>query len=421
MSLASRASGLPLASTQFHLPEPCMRLFCAVASLAALLSAPLTGLLAEDSSDAAQGPSTAESGAPSQEYLDQKAELEGMLTKRDVELYEMNCEPITLDRIVITSRSGTSEVFNYLIFRVRNEISDKTSTPLSKAKGFNDVLAAIQQQFEGQVSKVDENGVKLQVEGVPGKEGTIVERQDAQIHQKKLSITVFAYDEHGTRLRLLEEPIGTGAQETFNFPDLGVTSWSAVAGLVKDKIEEKEGRELYSLDQIRTLDLPPYSPTEREKNGWAKGEVYGVAMFHKLSDYGNHFTCEVRGLSNKFRIRWPDADPGHLENYLDAKFFRRVYVMHYDRSGDEFYRELDPFSLSKAGWEWVDTFQRNAQRRSMAYARYFLTNIQSDKTGERNTAIEDEFWPYYQDVRAAHPDKAEGLPDLQQTVKAPGQ
>jgi len=397
-----------------------MRLICALAALATL-TVPC-GLLRAD--DDTQGPATAESGAPSQEYLDQKAELEDMINKRDTELFEMNCEPITLDRIVITSRVGTPEVFNYLVFRVRNEISDKTSTPLSQAKGYNDVLAAIQQEFEGQVEKVTDNGVKLQVDGVDGKEGTIVERQDAQIHQKKLSITVFGYDEHGTRLRLLEDPVGSGPQETFDFPDLGATSWSAVATMVKDRIEEKEGRELYSLDQVRSIDLPPYSPTEREKNGWAKGEVYCVAMFHRLSIYGNHFTFEVRGLSNKFRFRWPDTDPGKLEDYLDAKFYRRTCVFHYDREGDENYRELDPFTLSKGGWEWVECFERIDKRRSMAYARYFLNNIEDEKTGERNTSVEDEFWPYYQSIRTEYPKEAADpakLPDLEQSLKAPGQ
>jgi len=315
-------------------------------------------------------------------------------------------------------------VFNYLTFRLRNQIADKTSTPLSQAKGYSDVLAAMQDQFAGTAKKVEGNGVKLQIEGVEGADGTIVERQNAQIHQKKVSITVYGYDENGSRLRLLDEPPGTGPQETFNFPDIGQPSWAAVAEKVKEKIEEKEGRELYTLDKIRGLELPPYVATERQANGWAKGEVYAVAMFHRLSDYGDFFTFEVRGLSNKFRMKFPDVETGKVENYLDARFYRRVFTLHYERTGDEYFRELDPFVLRKAGWEWINTFQRNDQRKTIAYARYFLNNIRNEKDGERNQNVESEFWPYYKAFRDANaaskkpmPDK---LPDLEQTLKSPG-
>jgi hypothetical protein len=364
---------------------------------------------------------TAESNAPSQEFLDQKAELEQMINSRDMELYEMSFEPLSMDRVVLTTRSGKEAVFNYLTFRLRNQIADKTSTPLSQAKGYSEVLAAIQEQYAGMAKKVEDNGVKLQIEGVEGADGTIVERQNAQIHQKKVSITVYGYDENGTRIRLLDEPPGSGPQEHWNFPDIGEPSWAAIAEKVKDKIEEKEGRELYTVDKIRTIELPPYVATERQANGWAKGEIYGVAMFHRLSDYGDHFTFEARGLSNKFRLKFPEVEPGKVENYLDARFFRRVFVLHYDRIGDEYFRELDPFVLKKAGWEWVNTFQRNDQRRTVAYARYFLNNIANDKDGERNQNVEAEFWPYYKAFREAHPNKADKLPDLEATVKPAGQ
>jgi len=371
-------------------------------------------------SSAAWSATTAESNAPSQEYLDQKAELEAMINSRDMELYEMSFEPLSMDRVLLTTRSGKEMVFNYLTFRLRNQIADKTSTPLSQAKGYNDVLAAMQEQYAGMAKKVEDNGVKLQIEGVEGADGTIVERQNAQIHQKKVSITVYGYDENGSRIRLLDEPVGSGQQETFNFPDLGETSWAAIAEKVKDKVEEKEGRELYTLDKIRGIELPPYVATERQQNGWAKGEIYGVAMFHRLSDYGDHFTFEARGLSNKFRMKFPDVEAGKVENYLDARFSRRVFVLHYDRVGDEYFRELDPFVLKKAGWEWVNTFQRNEQRRQIAYSRYFLNNIRNEKDGERNQNVEAEFWPYYKAFREANPTKADKLPDLEQTLKSPG-
>ncbi len=387
--------------------------------LAVPLAAALAFALSPALSPGLQAATTAESNAPSQEYLDQKAELEAMINSRDMELFEMAFEPLSFDRVVMTTRTGKEAVFNYLTFRIRNQIADRSSTPLSQAKGYNEVLAAITEQYQ-MAKKVQENGTRLDIEGVEGKDAIIIERQDAQIHQKKVSITVYGYDEHGTRLRLLDEPVGTGPQESFNFPDIGETSISATAQKVQDVIEEKEGRELYSLDKIRTLELPPYTATERQPNGWAKGEVYGVIMFNRLSDYGDFFTFEVRGLSNKFRVKWPETDVGKVENYLDARLFRREYVLHYERLGDEYFRQLDPFVLKKSGWEWINTFQRNEQRRSMAYVRYFLNNIVDEKTGQRNPGVEAELWPYYKDVRDARPDKAAKLPDLEQTLKSPG-
>ncbi len=394
-----------------------MRLLTAVVPLMALVAGAWPALLAEEIGG---GADTAESAAPTQDYLDQKAALENLVNKRDLELFEMSFEPLSFDRVVLTTRTGDSAVFNYMTFRLRNEVADKTSTPLSKAKGYNDVLAAIQEQYAGIAKRVEDNGVKLQVEGVAGKEGTIVERQDSQIHEKKVALTVYGWDEHGTRLRLLEDPIGTGPQETFNFPDLGVTSWSGVSDRVKDRVEEKEGRQLYSLDKIRAAVLPPYTPGERDpQTGWAKGEVYGVAIFHRLDDYGNHFTFQVHGLSNKFRMHFPDTEAGKVENYLDARFWRREYVLHYDRSGDEYYRELDPFTLTKGGWEWVNTFQRLDQRRTISYARFFLENIANDK-GAPNADVETEFWKYYADVRTGHQAKKDELPDLEAPLKAIG-
>jgi hypothetical protein len=395
-----------------------MRVPSVVAALAALALAP-TALRAADEG----GGEMIGTSAPTQEYLDQKAQLEAMINSRDMELYEMSFEPLNLDRVVLTTRTGKEVVFNYLTFRLRNQIADKTSTPLSKAKGYNDVLAAIQEQYAGIAKSVEDNGVKLQIEGVDRPEGTIVERQNAQIHQKKVSITVYGYDEHGTRIRLLDEPPGSGPQESFNFPDIGEPSWAAVAEKVKDKIEEKESRELWSLDKIRGLELPPYESSQIEKNGWAKGEVYGVAMFHRLSDYGDYFTFQVRGLSNKLRIHWPETEAGKVENYLDARFYRRVWVLHYERTGDEYFRDLDPFILKKSGWEWVNTFQRNEQRRSMAYARYFLENIANNSTPSptANQTVEAEFWPYYSQVRQEHPAKPNApVPDLEADLKSPG-
>jgi hypothetical protein len=395
----------------------------AVAALALLLAARVWSADG-DANATGTGDANADGDHPNQDYLDEKAELEGFESKRDLELYELNFEALALDHVVIADRTGHQHVYHYLAFRIRNQASDGNSTPLSQAKGYNEVLAAITEQYS-EAKKVTDNGTRLDIDGVQGKDATIVQRQDAQSHDKSINLTVFGSDEHGTRIRLLDDPPGTGPGENFAFPDQGDTSVSISSQQVKDAVEEALGRELLSVDQIRALKLPPFDPTKRQDNGWNVGEVYGVALFQRLSDYGDEFTFEVRGLSNKFRIKWPDNGAGKVEDYLDAKLMRRVYVLHYQRLGDEYFRDLDPFVLQRAGWEWVTTFQRNAIRRDMAYTRYFLNNLTNDKDGERNPQVEAEFWPYYAADRATEAtDKAQhpnlpDLPDLEATVKAP--
>jgi hypothetical protein len=365
-----------------------------------------------------------EGDKPNQDYLDQKAELEGFESKRDMELYELSFEALALDHVVVADRTGHQHVFHYLAFRIRNQNANADSQPLSQAKGYNEVLAAITEQYS-EAKKVTDNGVSLAVEGVEGKDGVIVQRQDAQSHDKTVDLTVFGTDEHGTRIRLLDDPPGSGPGENFAFPDQGEPSVSISSQQVRDAVEEAMGRELLSIDELRAMKLPPYDATKRTDKGWATGEAYAVAIFQQLSDYGDNFTFEVRGLSNKFRVKFPDNGPGKVENYLDARLMRRVYVLHYQRLGDEYFRDLDPFDLVRGGWEWSTTFQRNATRRDMAYTRYFLNNLTNDKDGERNPAVESEFWPYYAADRdaataakAQHPNLPD-LPDLEQTLKTP--
>lgn len=362
--------------------------------------------LAEDNAPAAGG------GTPSQEFLDAKAQLEQMLAKRDLEVFEVNFEPLALDRIVVKDRMGQTHVYHYLAFRVRNQVGS-TGTPVSQAKGYNDVLAAMAAQYE-QAKITKEGGVGLAVDAAEAKDGVIVDRKDARIAERALDLSVLAFDEHGSRIRLLDDPIGSGGQDSFNFPDLGEPKLSVPVGQVRDRVEEALHRKLLTPDEIRARKLPPYDQAQRTEEGWAVGELYGVFVFDRLSDYGKQLTFQVRGLSNKFRERWPDAEAAKVENYLDLRIFRRTYVLHYAHLGDEFYRDQDHYELSRSGWEWVATFQRNAQRKLMAYSRYWLNNIAA--SGDvLNKPIEDEFWPVYNERRSQVGDK---LPDLQGEIKA---
>jgi len=394
-----------------------MRMVSSLWRLSAALAL-VTGFVANqahaaDGVNEPSGAPAAGGAAPSQEYLDAKAQLEGMLTKRNLEVFEVNFEPLMLDRIIIKDRMGQPHLYNYLAFRVRNQVGS-TGTPVSQAKGYNDVLTAMAAQYE-QAKVTKEGGVGLAVEAAEAKDGVIVERKDARSAERSLDLSVLAFDEHGTRIRLLDDPIGSGPQESFNFPDLGNPLLGAPVAQVRDRVEEAMHRKLLTVDEIRARKLLPFDQAKITDEGWAEGELYGVFIFNHLSEFGKQLTFQVRGLSNKFRERWPAVEPGKVENYLDVRMYRRTYTMHYEHVGDEYYRDQDRYEMKRAGWEWVSTFQRNAQRKLMAYSRYWLNNITAANGDSLNQPIEDEFWPVYNERRTQVGDK---LPDLQGDIKA---
>ncbi len=345
---------------------------------------------------------------PTQDYLDQKAQLEAMLTTRDVELFEMAFDPLALDRVVMNPRVGSSYVLHYLTFRLRNRITDDTKELTAKVTRYNELLAAVAEEYED--AKVT-NGVTLEVAGEK-----VLDRAELRARTRRVSLTAYAYDEDGSRIRLLDDPVGSGPQENYNFVDHGEVEPGAVSRQAREKVEEIVGRRLMTVDEIRTLDLPPYDAKKVNDYGEAEGEVFGVILLDRLNDHGDHFTIEVRGLNNKIRVRQPETPAGSVDNYLASRVLRRVYVLHYERPGDEFFRDQDRFTLARHGWEWLNTFQRLEQRRNVAYARYFLNNIADDQN-KPVQAVEDEFWPYYRDVRDAKPAAGDKLPDLQSTLK----
>jgi hypothetical protein len=375
---------------------------------------------------AIQAGDASEFGNPNPEFLAQKAALEKLVSDRDEDLYELNFQVMDLDEVILKDRLGREHVYNYLTFRLRNEIADVTRPKIAKPSRYNEVLKTIADQYEF-AKKSDDGGGKLSVDTADGKDNVILERQDLKPRTRSVNITVVAYDEHGTRLRLLDEPIGSGTQETYNFPDYGELSRDDVYKRVREEVEEKVDRRLHTVDEIRGMKLPPYAAAKTDEEGVAEGEVFGVVLFNRLSLYGDRFTIEVRGLSNKFRIRnagqagladAKEVKRGEVENYLASRVMRRVYVLHYSRPGDEFYRNLDRFSLEKGGWEWVNTFQRIRERKNVAYVRYFLNNL-TDEKGVRQPEIEKSFWEYYGVVRSEEYPKAgdEKLPDLEKTLQ----
>jgi hypothetical protein len=371
-------------------------------TLMALASFALTGVQAAE---------VAELGTPNQEYLDQKAELQKLIETRDMDLYELNFEPLEMDEISFKDRLGHHQVYTYLTFRLRNEIKDATRSEIAKPSRYSEILKSITEQYEHTKAE----GASLTIEGANGPI-VVVEREDLKTRTRKVNITVVAYNEHGTRIQLLDEPIGSGEQNNFNFPDYGELSKDSVFKRIREEVEEHAGRRLLTVDEIRAKELPPYNSAVRNEEGVAEGEVFGIVLFNRLSVYGDNITVEMRGLSNKFRQRLPETKPGEVDNYVATRYYRRVYVLRYQRPGDEHFRHLDQFEMVKNGWEWVNTFQRLDQRKSMALSKFFIDNITNLKD-QRQPAVEEDAWKYYDDIRAKYPAAGDKLPDLKATLQ----
>lgn len=348
---------------------------------------------------------------PSQEYLDNRAALEAMLTSRDVEEYEVDVAALALDRVLVKDRLGREHLFHYLTFRIRNQITEDSKALAAGATRYNEVLQQMATDYE--YAKVAD-GVTLEVDGEK-----VLDRADKRSKTRTLNVSVLAYDENGSAIDLLDDPAAKepAGRLAFNIPDYGDYVAGSPLAAVRDKVEEIAGRRLLTIDEIRAKELPPYDAAQVDEEGVAAGEVYGVVVFNRLNDHGDEFTLEVRGVSNKLRTRAADATPGQVANYANTRVLRRVYVLHYARPGDEYYRDQDRFRLERGGWEWVDTFQRLSKRADVAYATYFLDNLVDEK-GKLNPALEEKFWPYYSKVREERPDAGDKLPDLQKALES---
>jgi hypothetical protein len=356
----------------------------------------------------AAGADAVDPGKPSQEYLDERAKLEAMISSRDVEEFEVSFKPLALDRVLLKDRLGGERLYHYLTFRLRNEITEDTKQLAQTATRYNEVLQEMANEHE--YAKV-EQGVTLKVDGE-----TVLDRSNMRARKRTVQITALAYDENGSRIEILDDTESGKAARAFPLPDYGDAVAGSSLDRVKEKVEEAVGRRLRTADEIRTLELPPYDAQKLDEEGVAEGEVYGVLLFDRLGDHGDRFTIEIRGLSNKLRIKASEAEPGAVGNYANTKVMRRVYVLHYQRPGDEFFRDQDRFLLERGGWEWTETFQRLGKRAAAAYAQYYLDNI-SDAAGARQAAVEEKFWPSYEKDREAAADK---LPDLQGELKQRG-
>ena len=334
--------------------------------------------------------------AESKEFREQVAELRDMVETRDLEVYELDFAPSEIKRIVLTDRTGDSRVYHYLTFRLQNRVSDATLDQRAQgSNAYNEVLLTVADEFDD----VEVDGTSLRVEVSQDHEGqeVVVDRSNLNRRTRRAMLSILAFDENGTRFRVLDEDPGQGPQERFNFDDEGDRSVAYSPADVRDAVEEKEGRRLLTLKELSEIDLPPYEGGELDEYGAARGEAYGVVIFDRLSIYGDKFIVQIRGLSNKQRERTPLAQAGDMEDYFNTRIYRRAYEVTYTRPGDEFYLDLSRFQLEEERWTWHNTFQRIESRHERAKARYFLQNI--EQKNKANRAVVDEFRDQYNALR----------------------
>lgn len=359
------------------------------------------------------------------EFERQRDELRAMVAApRDTGLYEVDFEALDFDRILLKDGDAFDRVYHYMTFRLRNRVSDNAEYLVKHASNFNEVMDSIVSEYES-ASFDTETGPRLKIENVETIEdldlATIIDRPDLLVRTRKLNITVVASDEDGTRFRLFDPvyqgPLGRndepawvfddqrsrGGQEEFGFPNYGDARYGMAYREVREAIEEREGRRLLSVFDIRGRELAPYDPSVRNAEGVAQGEIYGVLIFDRLPVTGDEFTLHVQGLSNKLRFKGLEikqglpADPTKVQDYFNAEIMRRTFEVVVERPGDEFYLDQAPMEIVKAGWTWIEAFNRIQHKSTMAYAKFFLDNISLGE--ERDGPAGPEL--YNREVKAA--------------------
>lgn len=351
----------------------------------------------------------------SEAYLASRAEIEAMERTRDMRLYELDVAAIGMGRVLVPSRTGIDQPYHYLVFRLRNRVSDDARYLQEHATRFNEVMAAIVNEFAG-VRLDTSEGPRLVVDEAGNVDdptlADIVSRAELAPRARRVNITAICEDENGTRFDLFDDQVGEG----FTFADMGQTRYGMVFERVRDLVEEKLGRRLRSVHELRGMELPPYDANRLTEEGEAIGEVHGVLIFERLPVEGDLFTIQIQGLSNKLRIQTPSHQPDQIADYVNTEVLRRTYVVRYARPGDEFYLDLAEFRPLSAGWEWRPAFTRLRLRRAAAYATYFLENVeQVARDGEinRNEEVEQAFWRYFdfelQAMQQRHQQRLEAL------------
>jgi len=365
---------------------------------------------------AAWAPAVAEETAPvgtagpSQEYQDQLKELAQFTENRNLDTFEMTFRPLELDDIVVKDRLGHYQVYTYLTFQIRNQGIQTGNVADGSMPRYAEVLKAINDQYSQIATVSTDGGGTVTVGSADNPENVILERRDLAVKARSVDLTLVARDDLGRSLNPIE-----GSFATVN---RGIERIDGNIDRIRERIEERADRRLRSVHDIRGLTLPPFDGSQRDAEGQLVGEVTGVAIFPRLDLHAHEFTIEVHGLSNKLRVQVPAAETGKPENYLAMKVLRRTMTLSYHRPGDEFHRNAVPYTLTEAGYRWIETFQRIDKRRTMAMTRFYIDGLY-DADHKLRPEVEAQFWTWYEQTRAAYPDAADKLPDLAATLKEP--
>ncbi|MFW5698458.1 MAG: hypothetical protein ACOCYN_01270 [Planctomycetota bacterium] len=357
-----------------------------------------------------------------------EAKLESFLVGR-TGVYELDFEPLSMERVLIDNRIGHDRVYHYLTFRLRNRTSTSATALTPSATAFDEVMNTILREYQG-LRYDQETGIKLIDESAQNLRDerlrVIVEREDLEVKARRIDLTVRAYDENKTSFRLFDEfydieeeeireqmrqagqnpegqDLSPSQKDRFDFTELGATQVGTYYSQVHAAIEEQEDRHLFSVHEIRRMRLPPYQPGVLDPmTNEPVGQIHGVLIFDRLPVEGDFFTVEIQGLSNKLRFQVPPHPDDQLANYFDTRILRRTYVVRYSRRGDEYYRDLDDFERQSKGWQWLSSFQRLRSRASIAYNKYFLNNIGTTNAQGHvvpDPQVESHFWQYHRKQR----------------------
>ena len=356
---------------------------------------------------------------PSADYVQWLAELEGMLASRETDDYELMFQPVDFDRLVVTDADGEQRVFHYLSFLLRNTTISAEDYLDFRASSFRDVMEGfIDRDDVGDLDFATEQGAVLRVETEALERdgtsdlGVIAQRQNSVLRTRTLNLSALVLDENGTRLEHFRFALDDQSEKPtdFTFADEGKRRVSTPNEAVRDALIERYNRAVYTADDLRGRELPPYDPSIVDEYGNAQGEVFGAFIFDRLPQDGDFFDVQVSGVSNKMRTRFPDAPSGMVEDYFNVTVLNRIFQLRVDRPGDEYYLADQPIRIRDQGWRWTAAFQRLNVRKTIAYSRYYLNNAETASSGAAdqalvNQAVVTEFWEHYRSQRNALSDR----------------
>ena len=354
-----------------------------------------------------------------QDIKEMQKQLEAMETKngRNLDIFELRFFPGPLKQITINDRLGNEHVYYYMTFRVRNPGIGGENKLETEYTRYNEILQNIANEYEN--ISIDGTTLRVETEREDDDVAVVLKRDELNSAERTVRLSITAYDENGSRIRILDRIPGQGPQEKFNFPDDGVRSVNIGVNRVREKIEEREGKRLLLTSEIAQRTLPVYQPGEMDDETRSTlGEVNGVIVFNDLSVHGDKFEIQIRGLSNKVRNRVPEHASNEIADYWNMRIYRRTYFVKYEREGDEYFRDRDAFDLVDHGWYWRNTFQRIDQRATMAHVPYFLNNL-ADSKGNENKEMVEKALAYYEAVReqrAELVDEQSNLSDTEQDL-----